>query len=296
MAGGTTRSPDTFSLQLELLPFMEQQQRYETILSYRPTLPTDNTNDWEPGGWWHGNSTPNVWGSIHGLENQISVFSCPSDVGTRPVGNEASNVNYMYSVGDVIGGDSDRSRRGFFSTDPNSFQGMNAIHDGTSNTIAFAESAIFREPNRIRGAIAVFTDASFNSSTAPITCANIRATGDNTVFNISGDVTASETYRGRRFADGRAARTSVMTVLPPNSPSCMARGSSVHESNNGVYSATSYHPGGVNVCLGDGSVRFVSDTVDCGNQNVGFPSLTGESPYGVWGAYGSRDGGESRTL
>src|SRR5207237_876080 len=41
--------------------------------------------------------------------------------------------------------------------------------------------------------------------------------------------------------------------------------------------ASSYHSGGVNVCLGDGSVRFVSDNID----------------FATWQAMGSRAGGEA---
>ena len=40
--------------------------------------------------------------------------------------------------------------------------------------------------------------------------------------------------------------------------------------------ANSYHPGGVNVLLCDGSLRFVTDTVDCD----------------VWCALGTRNGQE----
>jgi prepilin-type processing-associated H-X9-DG protein len=45
---------------------------------------------------------------------------------------------------------------------------------------------------------------------------------------------------------------------------------------NMFVSVRSYHPGGVNVCLADGSVRFVRDSI---------------SPL-TWSAMGSRDGGE----
>jgi prepilin-type processing-associated H-X9-DG protein len=41
--------------------------------------------------------------------------------------------------------------------------------------------------------------------------------------------------------------------------------------------ARSYHAGGVNVCMGDGSVRFVRDSI----------ALT------LWNAMGSRGGGEA---
>ena len=70
---------------------------------------------------------------------------------------------------------------------------------------------------------------------------------------------------------------------------------------------SSQHPGGVNVAMMDGSVRFVTDNVDTGDLNQ--PSIRkyesdhsfqpyggGKSPYGVWGAMGTREGGESKSL
>ena len=51
----------------------------------------------------------------------------------------------------------------------------------------------------------------------------------------------------------------------------------------------------------DGSVRFISDTIDCGNQATPaqptWPTVTRRaSPYGVWGALGTKAGGESTQL
>ncbi|MBR6387675.1 MAG: DUF1559 domain-containing protein, partial [Thermoguttaceae bacterium] len=54
----------------------------------------------------------------------------------------------------------------------------------------------------------------------------------------------------------------------------------------------SNHSGGVNVGMLDGSVRFVSETIDCGNLNA-YQVTAGKSPYGVWGAMGSPQGGET---
>jgi len=74
-----------------------------------------------------------------------------------------------------------------------------------------------------------------------------------------------------------------------------------------ITSATSNHTGGVNAALGDGSVRFVSDSVGSGDPNAdvngtvyptaGSPKeFTGRSPFGVWGALGTINGGESTSL
>lgn len=82
------------------------------------------------------------------------------------------------------------------------------------------------------------------------------------------------------------------TVLPPNAPRCAVdRG----EWSWGVFPPTSFHPGGVNLCLADGSVTFVSETIDTGNLAAA-DVTAGRSPYGVWGAIGSRDGGEAASV
>ncbi|MCX7397765.1 MAG: DUF1559 domain-containing protein [Planctomycetales bacterium] len=47
-------------------------------------------------------------------------------------------------------------------------------------------------------------------------------------------------------------------TLTPNRPSC-TNGSSVM---TGIYTATSLHPGGVNVAFADGHVQFVSHDID----------------------------------
>jgi hypothetical protein len=59
----------------------------------------------------------------------------------------------------------------------------------------------------------------------------------------------------------------------------------------GVYSAQSTHEGGVHVLLGDGAVRFVNENIDSGNKQAA-EVFGGRSPYGVWGALGTRNGGE----
>ena len=50
----------------------------------------------------------------------------------------------------------------------------------------------------------------------------------------------------------------------------------------------------MNVAIGDGSVRFISDTINVGTGNAfldseGKPGIeaSGPSPFGVWGEFGS---------
>ncbi|MDR1483251.1 MAG: DUF1559 domain-containing protein, partial [Planctomycetaceae bacterium] len=65
-----------------------------------------------------------------------------------------------------------------------------------------------------------------------------------------------------------------------------------------LISATSYHGNGANIALCDGSVRFITETIDWGGAAAltAKPVEAGISPFGVWGALGSIDGGETVTL
>ena len=115
-----------------------------------------------------------------------------------------------------------------------------------------------------------------------------------------------ESARADAFRNGIVC-SGFQTILPPNSPSCGVQNegdsnyggmTTAKRSRTGVFSATSYHPGGVNAVFADGSVHFVSDGVNCTTDGV--PRLTptgpGASPFGVWGAMGTIAGGESKAL
>ncbi|NND97030.1 MAG: DUF1559 domain-containing protein [Pirellulaceae bacterium] len=101
--------------------------------------------------------------------------------------------------------------------------------------------------------------------------------------------------RGAIWTDGIYRSAAFQTILPPNSLSC----TSDQGDMEGVLSVSSYHTDGVHVCFADGRVRFVSNTIDAGDNtapSVALPraGLQGAanpgspSPYGVWGAMGTR--------
>ena len=84
--------------------------------------------------------------------------------------------------------------------------------------------------------------------------------------------------------------TGFVTYLPPNGPTCYAASGTSYMI--GV-TASSFHPGGVNVVLFDGAVKFVQEGINCGTANAFTGGVAGASLFGIWGAYGTRDGSES---
>jgi len=97
------------------------------------------------------------------------------------------------------------------------------------------------------------------------------------------------------------------TIIPPNGPSCSWTNGTSLGQWAAIFPPTSYHGGGVNACLADGSVRLISDTIHPGTLTEWFryryradnrpDEPTGNpSPFGPWGALGSMNGGESSAL
>src|SRR5437763_1071790 len=82
------------------------------------------------------------------------------------------------------------------------------------------------------------------------------------------------------WPDGGPGYAGLTTNAPPNTPSCAWNAA---DAQNGLYPPSSNHSGGVNVLMGDGSVRFVANNIDVGNQNAKGTGLTGPSPFGVFG-------------
>jgi len=99
--------------------------------------------------------------------------------------------------------------------------------------------------------------------------------------------------RGYRWHDCMHFFTQVHTILPPNSGICTGGATS----NDSLVTVSSRHQGGAHVLMGDGAVKFVTDSIEAGNGNArqvsyhGQPTLPApgsESPYGLWGALGTR--------
>jgi len=261
-----------------LLPYMEQVPLYQMVTS-PVTVAGNAVPAWGPRPWL---SQYQPWAT------QVPGLLCPSDGAGRSKlpydaatndENRLGRTNYAFCVGDSI-------NNNVSSTDPRGIFGyrtgtrIDEIRDGSSNTIALSEKAIGQQKERIRGGLALGISG---IDTSPSTCAGKRGSGD---LYASGVTTAD--WTGKRWADGAMVYNGFTTVLPPNSPSCSA-GSG--QTDWGIFSPTSYHSGGVVALLADGSVRFLSESIDSGNPSLG-ELKAGASNYGVWGALGTRIGGE----
>lgn len=262
---------------IALLPYLEQGPLWDQISSGG----TYGTMTYPPFG-------PAAWRTdFPPFREQTPALLCPSDSGssTRNPSSDQAYNNYMFSVGDHMNNNAyDTPNRGPFAHQH--YGSFAEIRDGTSNTIGLAERCIYLTTGAIRGDIAKNVGTTIASD--PTVC---RATAGSDGRYRSGIETHQEKVVGKRWADGRPAWNGITTVLPPNSASCLAGGDSWQW---GIFSPSSYHPGGVNCVMMDGSVQFISETIDSGNLAAPQPgNRGGRSPYGVWGALGSMAGGEA---
>lgn len=239
------------------------------------------------------------------LENTRSPFIQGGSRTIRTGKNQTSDVSFSELTGKTgaFGGyvyAMDQNQRGFFG---GQWKYTSNVADGTSNTIMFSERVLDAAAlttngtvtgnNKIKGNLAEI------SPLTPANCTAVRSQGDRNLFEQGKQIGFG--FPGWGYMIGIYSNCAFQTILPPNSPSCGGPGG-VYESEK-LMSASSNHSGGVNVVLADGSVRFVTDNVNCTSttssdedyyNNGGEP--TGKSPYGVWGAMGTVKGGESASL
>jgi hypothetical protein len=286
---------------LAVLPFMEQQSRYDAI--YATAMATSYGSS---SGQFFSNTLP-------AYTNPLTTILCPSDSLNRtPVYQNTAKSNIMYCLGDGTGGlDAPWNHVNYVSNPATHSQHRGLFHqswwhsfasctDGSSNTVAASESvSVVRDPSttvgseEIKGGIAAVTGLGTSTPTF-YAKADICLTNGPSITDRTKVSSPSDTYRGAFFHDGRASTSKFHTVLPPNSPSCQI-GSGSWSCWYAVYAANSWHSGGVNAVLLDGAVRFVSDSIHCGTLSAARP-LDAPSPYGVWGALGTPGCGESATL
>ncbi|WP_435011386.1 DUF1559 domain-containing protein [Tundrisphaera lichenicola] len=242
-----------------ILPFLEQGPMFSAI----------NFN-------YSGESPYNLTVSTQ----RVAMFICPSEVDSSPIPGESGVVGtYGFLMGDwfVWGGFSGATNRSAFA--PNTSRRLADFRDGLSQTIVAADCKAKQPLLRDCGGLANITQP----NAIPLTNADPK-----TVAPEYDGGSCGFTYGHSEWSDGQAHQTGFTTAWTPNrqTPGYSANPqrdldlTGQREKKGGptfaAITARSYHPGGVNVLLGDGSVRFLKDTI-AGN---------------VWRALGTIAGGE----
>ncbi|HWG47201.1 MAG TPA: DUF1559 domain-containing protein [Gemmataceae bacterium] len=259
--GAAVVQTSPWSAMSRILPYIEQENLFRGInfsMSY--------------------STQPNI------TSQRVATYLCPAEVndkgsGTNPTyGNKNWTLSYAVNLGTwgvltnkaagMQGSNGAFSpNRGFRATD---------FSDGMSNTLGLSE---------VKGYTSRVTN-SVNTTTFASPPPPPSSPGDISSFSLAAFDPSKMTHV--EWVDGKVHETGFTTVFPPNTSVAYASGGTTHdvdfitatESSLGdTYAAVtsrSYHTGGVNALLMDGSVRFINNSV----------------AVGTWRALGSRAGGE----
>ncbi|MDR3111424.1 MAG: DUF1559 domain-containing protein [Planctomycetaceae bacterium] len=291
------------SMLVPLLAYMEQASMFEA--AYAPDATAPNKIDLSTGE-----------GLVWAID--VPAFLCPSDADSEKTNSGvgvAGNTNYAICTGDwpdagtpASAANTFHNPRGFGSAtqlsedQPGITHSLASIQDGSSNTVALAEFIIHSssEGNRSKGGGVVVDNTACVTGTKTNVLTNTKpAACLSNVVNREFPATSTvNKWKGKIWCQGLPIRTSFSTLLPPNSPSCSPNTNTV--TARVISSAASNHSGGAQAVFADGHVHFVSETVDTGNlTNATTPAKlreSGQSEFGVWGALGSINGGEAKSL
>lgn len=276
-AGGDVEN-EAFSEKVLLLPYLEQTAAYDN---------TDfRARAYEPHGW-HGND------NIATQSQKLPFFNCPSNPNEQRGG--VANFTYAGNIGnafnpphDMPSSDTSVPRSNGMiayqihdlrpgSPDPNDPTiKFASVTDGTSNT-AFYSEFIVADENRqnttnpteydLRSQVYDWSPPANSTIQARRNCLG--------VANLTTPDRVRMRGAGWAWSFMGTGNMYCHTMLP-NEKSCHISDGHHDWYGRNLMAANSEHPGGVNVALADGSVRFVSETVD----------------QFTWWGLGSRNGSE----
>ncbi|SMP42229.1 prepilin-type N-terminal cleavage/methylation domain-containing protein [Neorhodopirellula lusitana] len=329
-----TNNAGRLSWLVGLTPFFEGQALWEQISN--PNGP--NTDGSTPSDWPAMGPNPSQARYLPWMID-IPTLRCPSDPGFGLPSMGRTNIgaclgdSYSRMVGGAFHrgqiapdvavngnslGLSVRSNAGargvFVARQSTAFRD---ILDGLSNTIMAGEIAtdLGDQDTRTNAETGLsIENSSGAASGAPNLCsnhANIDATRPQFWVSSTTLITtleSSSAARGYRWAEGLPLFTGMQTILPPNSPVCLADDSYdqtqwqnwADRGRPGFIPPSSRHQGGCHILMSDGAVKFITDSIESGTQSqvpvsynsggAATPSnvVGAASPYGLWGALGTR--------
>jgi prepilin-type N-terminal cleavage/methylation domain-containing protein len=257
-----------FSDKVYLLPYLERANEFNLI--------DPNQRPWEPSGW-HGSE------NIAGTSGTMPVFNCPSN----PDPARSGRTSHTYAINNgVISGKASSRGLSTGGSKPNglaSYTGglwdienadpvrFASMTDGSSNTAAYAEF-LPRQTKDIGKSHKSTTQPHGWAGNASMTPSQLRQA----CLNLTTIENARAPFRGASWAWSWVANGSAYShTMNPNEKPCLCYNGSGDWFGDTLYGASSAHTGGVQIALGDGSVRFISENIDhntwmgLGTRNTG---------------------------
>lgn len=257
---------EALSASYSILPYIEQQPLYDQAQS--------QLSSW---GWMYGNL----------MNTNVPTFRCPSALraparGSHPQGWDGPGVNYGWSTGSSV--------QTVWAG--NSFNGLIAysvhrkmadVTDGLSNTIMAGEML---SGTGQTGTAGRYPYDIFYAGNGPINAVvnkdfPTQAELDTIGSTAKNSPVGFKSNNGTMWAWYAAGHSTLTTAAPPNWQYPSAGGDccpgGAHDWGLGIIPPGSLHPGGVNIALGDASVRFIPETVELltfqrlGNRQDGNP-------------------------
>jgi len=216
-------------------------------------------------------------------QQKLPMLQCPSQpatpafvLGTTQCPEGCGTTNYVQSLGaNANYASADTATRGPFRR--NTGAKFRDFSDGMSNTALFAEIRLGPSTGTGTSAVIAANDPNTYSVATGLAFGTWDAstTGDTiAVPECDNFATTAYTYRGKQYYRGNVLATFYSHTLTPNS----RRRDCIRATgfDRGHLATRSFHTGGSQYLLGDGGVKFASDSID----------------DRVWRAVGSLSGGE----
>jgi prepilin-type N-terminal cleavage/methylation domain-containing protein/prepilin-type processing-associated H-X9-DG protein len=245
-----------YSALTRLLPYLDQQPLYASINFAVETFPSSAYEF-------------RYAENLTAYETKLAVYLCPSDAASTSTPH-GCNYRGNYGIGPSPSGPTREtydSGNGFYLFP--GVLGPQSFPDGLSHTVAYSERLLGTgdggglDPARDFGDILVMPDCTARDADYALSCCRVASTKGFPASRMAGFTWFYGDYECTNYNHAQE----------PNGPIPDA---TVRNSMSGIVTARSFHRGGVNSLMADGSVRFVKESI----------------ARKVWRGLGTRNGGE----